>query len=63
MNPEGLIPIIGGIMVYLYANGTFPKNPKDPQKMEAWRKKFWPIIKFLGPIVILFGVLQLIGVL
>lgn len=63
MNLEGLIPITGGIVILLFAKGTFPKNPKNPQKMEEWRKKFGPAIKILGPIVILFGILQLIGVL
>ncbi|MBI3999728.1 MAG: hypothetical protein HY351_03855 [Candidatus Omnitrophica bacterium] len=63
MNLEGLIPIAGGIVIMLFANGTFPKNQKNPAKLEAWRKKFGPAIKILGPVVILFGVVQLFGIL
>ena len=63
MNLEGLIPIAGGIYMILLANGTFPKNPKNPKKLEEWRKKFGPAIKILAPIVILFGILQLTGIL
>ena len=31
--------------------------------MEAWRKKYGLVIKILGPVVILFGVLELLGIL
>ncbi len=63
MNFEGLIPIVGGMIMILFANGTFPKNPKDPEKMKKRRKKYRPVVKILGPLVVLFGVLQLIGIL
>jgi len=63
MNLEGIIPIIGGVLILLYGNGTLPKNPKDPEKLEQWRAKYGKLIKILGPIVILFGILQLIGIL
>jgi len=63
MNLQGLIPIFGGIIMILVANEKFPKNPKDSEKMEAWRKKFGPAIKILGPLAVLFGVLELIEIL
>ena len=63
MNLEGLIPIIGGIFVMLVAAGKFPKNPKNPEKLKLWRDKYAPVIKFLGPFVILFGCLQLFWIL
>ena len=63
MNLEGLIPILGGIFALLLAQGVIPKNPKDPDKMEAWRKKLGPLLKILGPLAILFGLLQLFSVL
>ena len=62
MNLEGLIPIVGGMVVYLMGTGAIPPNPKDPAQLEAWRQKYGKLIKILGPVVILFGVLQLIGV-
>ena len=63
MNFEGLIPILGGLYILLLANGTIPKNPKNPEKLEAWRKKFGPIIKILAPLVILFGIVQFLGII
>ena len=63
MNLEGLIPVGGGVVMILYANGTIPQNPKNPEKLEAWRKKFGPAVKILGLIVILFGILQVLGIL
>ena len=62
MNLEGLIPIAAGTAIYLTGIGAIPRHPKDPAKMEAWRNKYGKLIKVLGPVVIFFGVLQLIGV-
>jgi hypothetical protein len=62
-NLEGLIPLLGGIYGYLLANGTLPRKPKDPEKMALWRRKFGPMMKIIGPILVVFGILQLLGVL
>jgi hypothetical protein len=62
-NLQGLIPISGGIYGFLLANGTLPKSPKEPKKMELWRKKFGPMMKIICPLIIVFGLLELIGVL
>ena len=62
-NLQGLISILGGILGYLYANGTLPRNPKDPEKMELWRRKFGKMMKILCPILVLFGVAELLGLL
>ena len=62
-NLQGLIPILGGIYCYLMANGTLPRNPKDPEKMDLWRRKFGKMMKILCPLIIIFGILQLLGVL
>ncbi|BBM84160.1 hypothetical protein [Candidatus Uabimicrobium amorphum] len=61
-NLQGLIPIVCGIYFYLIANGTLPKNPKEPEKLELWRKKFGKMMKTLCPIIVVFGILQLTGV-
>ena len=63
MDWSGLIPIFNGIYGYLLATGSFPKNPKDPEKMELWRKKFGGIMKKLCPFLVIFGFIQLSGVL
>jgi hypothetical protein len=62
-NLQGLIPILAGIFCILVAKGIFPRNPKDPEKLALWRRKFGPWVIILGPLVILFGLLQLLGLL
>lgn len=62
-NLQGLIPLLGGNYGYLLARGTLPRNPKDPAKMELWRRKFGPMMKVLCPFVVFFGILQILGLL
>lgn len=61
-NLEGLIPLLGGVYGLLLARGILPRKPKDHEKMELWRRKFGGMMTILCPILILFGVLQLLGV-
>ena len=58
---QGLIPIFGGIYGLLLARGVLPRNPKDPAKMELWRRKFGRMMTILCPLIIIFGILQLFG--
>ncbi len=60
---SGLISIFGGIYVTLLAYRVIRKNPKDPDRMEVWHRKFGKIMKILGPIVIGGGILQFFGLL
>ena len=60
-NIDALIPILGGIYGLLIARGILPRNPKDPEKMELWRKKFGGLMTVLSPLVILFGIAHLLG--
>ena len=62
-NLQGLIPIFGGIYGFLLANGTLPKNPKEPEKMDLWRRKFGPMMKIICPLLVVFGLLELTCVL
>ncbi len=62
-NLEGLIPLAAGIYGYLLAKGTLPRHPKNPEKIALWRQKFGPMMTIVGPLVAVFGVLQLLGVL
>ena len=62
-NLQGLVPIFGGIYGFLLANGTLPKNPKEPEKMALWRRKFGPMMKIICPLLVVFGLLELTGVL
>ena len=63
MDWSGLISIFGGIYGYLLAIGYLPRNPKEPEKMELWRRKFGGIMKYLCPLIVVFGFIQLFGVL
>jgi hypothetical protein len=60
-NLQGLIPLLGGIYGLLLAQGVLPRNPKDPEKMELWRRKFGRSMTMLCPFIILFGIMQLLG--
>ena len=58
----GLIPIIGGMYGLLLAQGVLPRRPKDTEQMERWRRKFGSMLTLLGPLLSLFGVLELVGI-
>ena len=62
MQLEGLIPIFGGVYAYLLATGRVQAG-KDPVKNEIWRKRFGPMMKILGPFLVVFGIIQLCGLL
>lgn len=62
INPEGIIPIVGGVFGWLMATGRY--NPsKDPVKWEEWQRKWGSKLKILAPLVILFGIVQFLGLL
>ncbi len=63
LNFAALIPIFGGIYGFLLAQGVIPKNPKDPEKMELWRRKFGMMMKIICPLIVGFGLLQFFRVL
>ena len=59
----GIIFLLFGVYVLLLAYGTLPLNPKVPERAELWRRKFGKMMKILSPIIIVFGILLLLGVL
>ncbi len=59
---KGLIPILGGLYGLLLAYGVLPLKAKDAEKMELWRRKFGKMMKILCPIIIVFGILELLRV-
>lgn len=60
---QGIIPLFGGMFGLLLAYKVIPRNPKNPEKMELWHKKFGKMMKVLSPILIAFGVISLMGFL
>jgi len=63
MNVEGLIPILAGIFGLLLAQGVLPRNPKNPERLALWRRKFGKMMTILCPLIILFGVALLFGLI
>jgi len=58
---DGVFAILGGTYCLLVAVGVLPRNPKDPEKQELWRRKYGLLLKVICPIVIGYGVLQVLG--
>ena len=59
---RGIIPIVGGIYGLLLAYRVLPRRPKDPERMELWHRKFGKMMKIICPLLIVFGVLELLGI-
>jgi hypothetical protein len=60
LNLSGLIFIGGGMYVLLASFRVVPLS-KNIEANEQWLRKFGPMMKIIGPIVILFGLGQLFG--
>lgn len=56
---QGFVPIIGGIYGWCMATG---KVGGDSDKMQLWRRKFGKTMRILVSIVVVFGILQLLGI-
>ncbi len=52
---SGLIPFLFGIYIFLIAKGVLPRKPKDPEKLNEWRKKYGTFMTIAGPFMVLFG--------
>jgi hypothetical protein len=57
---SGLIPIALGIYVLLAVFRVI-RLSKNPEANELWLRKFGRMMKILGPIIVLAGLLQLFG--
>jgi hypothetical protein len=42
---------------------VLPRNPKDPERLALWRRKFGKMMTILSPLIILFGVALLFGLI
>ena len=59
----GIVAIFGGVYGLLIAYRIIPVNPKEPERVELWHRKFGKLMKILSPVIIVFGILMLLGVL
>ena len=62
LNLPGLIAIAGGIYGLLAAL-RIVRVSKNSENNEMWLRKFGPMMKVLSPLVILFGLAELLGIL
>ena len=62
LNLSGLIAVAGGIYGLLAAFGIV-RVSKSPPANEVWLRKFGSMMKIVSPLVILFGLAELLGVL
>jgi hypothetical protein len=60
---HGLLTIVCGAYASLLAYGYLPRKPKDPVRLEVWRRRFGPTMKLLSPLIILFGTVTLVSAL
>jgi len=58
---SGVVFIIAGLYGLLLSYHILPQNPKEI--IELWNPKFEKIMKIVSPIIILFGILLLLGLL
>jgi len=59
----GIIFLLGGIYGLLLAHKILPRNPRNPEKLYLWHRKFGKMMKILSPIIIISGILLLFGIL
>ena len=56
----GLVILIGGLYGSLLAYGWLPRGQKRKDLYEPWRKQFGPMMRILGPILCLMGIVKLL---
>lgn len=59
----GAVSVAGGVYSFLYGTGRLPRTEGDPEAWALWRRKFGPMMKYLGPFLVAYGSLLLIGIL
>ena len=60
---QGLIPVCLGMVITLRAWSILPRKIKNSHSKEAPFHNFTPAMKVLGPFLIAFGLLLVLGVL
>lgn len=56
---NALVPLVFGIYASLLAFGYLPRKPRDPARLEVWRRKFGPTMRVISPLMVLFGAISL----
>lgn len=61
----GFAAVVFGLLGSLLAYGVILREPRDErlrQQIDEWRKSFGRVIRILGPLLVVLGILRLIGV-
>lgn len=53
---ESAIPLLGGVYGSLIGFRKLGKRPGEDEKLDAWHAKHGKVLRWLGPLVALFGV-------
>ncbi len=59
----GIIFVTGGAYAFLAGTGRVEIKRGDPVKSKQWRERYGRFMIWAGPFLVLFGILQLLGVL
>jgi len=60
---DGIFFILCGFWGLLISFKKWPVNQKKEDDWEKWHKNYGKLVKYLSPIIILYGVLSVFGVL
>ena len=61
LNMEGLIPLLGG--AYGLYVAVRPAPAKRQGEWEIWQAKYGRLMKIAGPMLMVFGLVQLLGLM
>lgn len=56
---DGAIPILGGIWGTLAGYRFIGKQPGESPKHDDWHRRFGPMMRIVGPLLIVFGLFQM----
>jgi hypothetical protein len=59
----GLVLVVGGAIAFLAAKGRIDLHRGDAEKARQWRQQYGRFLTWAGPIIVLFGLLHLAGVM
>jgi hypothetical protein len=60
---SGSIPLFAGTLLSLYAYGVLPRAKADPAGWDKWHAQWGRFARIGGPLVALFGLVQVVAAL
>ena len=59
----GAVAIAAGVLGFLYANGSLPREERDPEAWARWRRSFGRPFRIVGPLLAVYGIVRFLGFL